>query len=271
MSVVVGNEALCGGHNGPSCDPAKPPPDLEPLLHPPPTSPSPAAAAVPRKKKSPFASPAKIIIIILSVFLALFLILLLLLLCWWSRDGETEKHEAKLEMTSSPYRDRSTLPTGASPMSMPMTPFPQAIGGRGNYQQQQQPTKLSFVREDRQKFDLQDLMRASAEMLGHGNFGASYKAVLVDGEALVVKRFKQMSNIPKEDFHDHMRRLSRLKHPNLLPLVAYLYRKEEKLLVFDFVSNNSLAKHLHDDGSYRSKWTCFILATPSVPIKMTRF
>lgn len=88
-------------------------------------------------------------------------------------------------------------------------------------------------------------MRASAEVLGSGNFGASYKAVLVDGEALVVKRFKQMNNIEKEDFHEHMRRIGRLKHTNLLPLVAYLYRKEEKLLVFDFVSNGSLATHLH--------------------------
>lgn len=106
-------------------------------------------------------------------------------------------------------------------------------------------TKLSFVRDDRQRFDLQDLMRASAEVLGSGNFGASYKAVLVDGEALVVKRFKQMSNVAKEDFHEHMRRIGRLKHPNLLPLVAYLYRKEEKLLVFDYIHNGSLVSHLH--------------------------
>ncbi|XP_051151980.1 pollen receptor-like kinase 2 [Andrographis paniculata] len=109
--------------------------------------------------------------------------------------------------------------------------------------------RLTFVNEERRKFDLQDLMRASAEVLGSGNFGASYKAVLVDGEALVVKRFKQMNNIAKEDFHEHMRRLGRLKHQNLLPLVAYLYRKEEKLLVFDYVSNASLAKHLHGKHS----------------------
>lgn len=125
-----------------------------------------------------------------------------------------------------------------------------AIGGEisasgRKAQQPQQAGKLSFVRDDRQKFDLQDLMRASAEVLGSGNFGASYKAVLVDGEALVVKRFKQMNNIAREDFHEHMRRIGRLKHTNLLPLVAYLYRKEEKLLVFDFVSNGSLATHLH--------------------------
>ncbi|KAI8007841.1 Pollen receptor-like kinase 1 [Camellia lanceoleosa] len=48
--------------------------------------------------------------------------------------------------------------------------------------------KLSFVRDDRQRFDLQDLLRASAEVLGSDNFGSSYKAVLMDGHAVVVKR-----------------------------------------------------------------------------------
>lgn len=105
--------------------------------------------------------------------------------------------------------------------------------------------KLSFVRDDRERFDLQDLLRASAEVLGSGNFGSSYKAVLLDGQAVVVKRFKLMNNVGREEFHEHMRRLGRLRHPNLLPLVAYYYRKEEKLLVFDFVHNGSLASHLH--------------------------
>ena len=38
--------------------------------------------------------------------------------------------------------------------------------------------KLFIVRNDREKFDLQDLLRASAEVLGSGNFGSSYKTVL---------------------------------------------------------------------------------------------
>lgn len=105
--------------------------------------------------------------------------------------------------------------------------------------------KLSFVRDDRTRFDLQDLLRASAEVLGSGNLGSSYKALLMDGQAVVVKRFKQMNHVAKEDFHEHMRRLGRLSHPNLLPLVAYYYRKEEKLLVYDYASNGSLASHLH--------------------------
>ncbi|KAA8541517.1 hypothetical protein F0562_022669 [Nyssa sinensis] len=114
---------------------------------------------------------------------------------------------------------------------------------------QEQAGKLSFVRDDRQKFDLQDLLRASAEVLGSGNFGSSYKALLMDGQAVVVKRFKQMNTVGREEFHEHMRRLGRLKHPNLLPLVAYYYRKEEKLLVFDHVKRGSLATHLHGKRS----------------------
>ncbi|ESR66423.1 hypothetical protein CICLE_v10010420mg [Citrus x clementina] len=105
--------------------------------------------------------------------------------------------------------------------------------------------KLSFVRDDVERFDLHDLLRASAEILGSGCFGSSYKASLSTGAMMVVKRFKQMNNVGREEFQEHMRRLGRLRHPNLLPLVAYYYRKEEKLLVHEFVPKRSLAVNLH--------------------------
>ncbi|XP_041995679.1 pollen receptor-like kinase 1 [Salvia splendens] len=233
-------------------------------------------------------SPTIIAIIILSILLALLLLLLLLLLCRWilleDDDDDADADGVKLqqkdmmsplpvgalsiaigeaggrgeqqrqkqhEMMMSPLRGGPRI--GASPLPRGLTgasPSPGRVLGKG----EQQASKLSFVKEDRQKFDLQDLMRASAEVLGSGSFGSSYKAVLVDGEAVVVKRFKQMNNISKEDFHDHMKRLGRLKHPNLLPLVAYLYRREEKLVVLDFVQNNSLVKHLHDDRKRPKEW-----------------
>ena len=110
-------------------------------------------------------------------------------------------------------------------------------------------TKLSFLREDRERFELQDLLKASAEILGSGCFGASYKAVLSSGASMVVKRFKQMNNAGREEFQEHMNRLGRLRHNNLLPIVAYYYRKEEKLLVCDFAERGSLAVNLHGNQS----------------------
>ncbi|CAL9050049.1 unnamed protein product [Musa banksii] len=105
--------------------------------------------------------------------------------------------------------------------------------------------KLLFVGERRGTFGLQDLLRASAEVLGSGNFGSSYKAILLDGPSVVVKRFKEMNGVGREYFQEHMRRLGRLSHPNLLPLVAYYYRKEEKLLISDYIPNGSLAHMLY--------------------------
>lgn len=66
-------------------------------------------------------------------------------------------------------------------------------------------------------------------------FRSSYKAVILDNQAVVVKRYKHMNNVPRKEFDEHMRRLGNLNHPNLLPLVAYYYRREEKLLLAAFV------------------------------------
>lgn len=114
-----------------------------------------------------------------------------------------------------------------------------------NYKRTDNGGKLHFVRTDRERFELEDLLRASADVLGSGSFGSSYKAMLVGGPAVVVKRFKEMSNVGKEDFHSHMRLLGSLSHPNLLPLVSFYYKKDEKLLITDFAANGSLASHLH--------------------------
>ncbi|KAL4292161.1 pollen receptor-like kinase 4 [Arachis duranensis] len=112
--------------------------------------------------------------------------------------------------------------------------------------------KLLFLNCDTGlKFDLQDLLRASAEILGSNTFGSSYKAVILDGQAVVVKRYKQMNNVPREEFHEHMRRLGNLNHPNILPYMAYYYRKEEKLLISAYVQNRCLASHLH--GNHKNK------------------
>ncbi|CAN6453200.1 unnamed protein product [Victoria cruziana] len=43
-----------------------------------------------------------------------------------------------------------------------------------------------------------------------------------------------------------MRALGRLRRPNVLPLLAYYYRREEKMLVYDCVENGSLAYFLHE-------------------------
>ncbi|XP_047947402.1 pollen receptor-like kinase 4 [Salvia hispanica] len=109
--------------------------------------------------------------------------------------------------------------------------------------------RMTFLREDRDTFDMTDLLKASAEILGSGVFGSTYKAALTERQSVVVKRYRHMSNVSRDDFQEHMRRLGGLRHPNVVPLVAYYYRREEKLLVYDYVDKTSLAALLHANRS----------------------
>ncbi|KAL2933511.1 Leucine-rich repeat receptor-like protein kinase PXC1 [Bienertia sinuspersici] len=118
-------------------------------------------------------------------------------------------------------------------------------------------SKLVFF--DRKKqFELEDLLRASAEMLGKGSLGTVYRAVLDDGATVAVKRLKDANPCARKEFEQYMDIIGRLKHPNIVRLRAYYYAREEKLLVYDYLSNGSLHSLLHGNrgpGRIPLDWT----------------
>ncbi|KAL6495001.1 putative inactive receptor kinase [Orobanche gracilis] len=95
-------------------------------------------------------------------------------------------------------------------------------------------------------FDLEDLLRASAEVLGKGTFGTSYKAVLEMGTVVAVKRLKDVT-INDREFKEKIEVVGAMDHENLVPLRAYYYSREEKLLVYDYMPMGSLSALLHDN------------------------
>ncbi|XP_072991942.1 pollen receptor-like kinase 3 [Typha latifolia] len=108
-------------------------------------------------------------------------------------------------------------------------------------------TELVMVNEDRGVFGLPDLMKASAEVLGNGGLGSAYKAVMATGLSVAVKRVRDMNRVGKEEFGTELQRHGRLRHPNVLTPLAYHYRKEEKLIVSEYVPKGSLLYVLHGD------------------------
>ncbi|KAI3749793.1 hypothetical protein L2E82_20409 [Cichorium intybus] len=112
--------------------------------------------------------------------------------------------------------------------------------------------KLVFFQGSSYNFDLEDLLRASAEVLGKGSFGTAYKAVLEESATVVVKRLKEVLAV-KKDFEQEMEIIERVgHHQNVAPLRAYYYSKDEKLLVYDYFSGGSLMSLLHgNSGSGR--------------------
>ncbi|KAK6774513.1 hypothetical protein RDI58_029752 [Solanum bulbocastanum] len=106
---------------------------------------------------------------------------------------------------------------------------------------------LVLVNNENGTFGLPDLMKAAAEVLGNGVLGSAYKAKMGNGMSVVVKRMREMNKMNREVFDAEMRKLGKLRHKNLLQLLAYHYRKEEKLMVSEYVPKGSLLYLLHGD------------------------
>ncbi|KAG8381515.1 hypothetical protein BUALT_Bualt06G0129800 [Buddleja alternifolia] len=102
--------------------------------------------------------------------------------------------------------------------------------------------KFVFVDDGSSKFEFEDLLHASADVLGKGTFGTSYKLEL--DTLVVVKRLKGV-NVTFEDFQQHMEVIGRMRHDNVAELKAYYFSKDEVLLVYDYLNQESVSALLH--------------------------
>ncbi|XP_050366814.1 probable inactive receptor kinase At5g67200 [Argentina anserina] len=119
---------------------------------------------------------------------------------------------------------------------------------------------LLFCAGEAQVYSLDQLMRASAELLGRGMLGSTYKAVLDNRLIVCVKRLDAsvLEGTGRDVFERHLESVGGLRHPNLVPLRAYFQAKEERLLIYDYQPNGSLFSLLHGSKSTRAKplhWT----------------
>ncbi|GAU35130.1 hypothetical protein TSUD_394550 [Trifolium subterraneum] len=104
--------------------------------------------------------------------------------------------------------------------------------------------KIVFFEDCNLAFDLEDLLRASAEILGKGTFGTTYKAALEDATTVAVKRLKEVT-VGKREFEQQMEVVGKIKHENVDALRAYYYSKDEKLVVSDYYHQGSVSSILH--------------------------
>ncbi|CAH9121121.1 unnamed protein product [Cuscuta epithymum] len=116
----------------------------------------------------------------------------------------------------------------------------------GSGVQEAEKNKLFFFEGCSYNFDLEDLLRASAEVMGKGSSGTTYKAILEESTTVIVKRLKDVI-LGKREFEQQMEVVGRVgqQHPNVVPLRAYYYSKDEKLLVYDHFTRGSLSTLLH--------------------------
>ncbi|XP_068666211.1 receptor protein kinase-like protein ZAR1 [Aristolochia californica] len=93
-------------------------------------------------------------------------------------------------------------------------------------------------------FELDELLRASAYVLGKSGLGIVYKVVLGNGVPVAVRRLGEGGSQRYKEFAAEVQAIGRIKHPNIVRLRAYYWAQDEKLLISDFISNGNLAAAL---------------------------
>lgn len=221
-SAFAGNKGLCGFSSSSTCAVTAPAPSKSSNE----SQQAEAAAAGGKKKRFSALSLVFIIIgVVIVVFLVLCVCSLLFLCC--CRKSEVAKAGFPGDKPSQAGGLPSTTAKGG----------PGDIGG-----------KLVHF-EGSLGFAADDLLCATAEVLGKSTYGTVYKATLEDGNQVAVKRLREGIVKSQRDFEFEVATLGAIRHANLLALRAYYWGpKDEKLLIFDFMQGGSLAAFVHARG-----------------------
>ena len=245
-SSFVGNGALCGPPTTTLC-PTAPPPANAPVALTPTSSPeasAPTATTISSKKRK--LSVGAIAGIATSAFVVavVFLVCLIYLFFRGCRGDGAEVENAHVGKEVTQENGRNGPPDGHG-----------ADGGADHFKESyvvsisssssNRSKRLQFLDHDkRPEFGLEELMQASAEVLGKGSTGTSYRADLANDCMVIVKRLKDIA-ADRKQFETQVEKLGRLRHRHLLPLRAYYFSRDEKLLVTDFMPRGSLHSLLH--------------------------
>ncbi|OWM89404.1 hypothetical protein CDL15_Pgr024152 [Punica granatum] len=108
-------------------------------------------------------------------------------------------------------------------------------------------------------FTYQKLLEAtdgfsSKNLLGEGGFGSVYKGYLPDGREIAVKQLKVGGGQGERELKAEVEIISRIHHRHLVSLVGYCIADNQRLLVYDYVPNNTLYFHLHGEGMPVLEW-----------------
>ncbi|VAH66943.1 unnamed protein product [Triticum turgidum subsp. durum] len=234
----AGNLRLCG----------------EPLDKP---CPSPGGGVVPpvQEKKRKRLSGTAVVAIAVGAAAGALLVLILLVLCFVRsrRDDAAASGDDrnKAPTPATPVRGHTLTPSTVSGEMTDLTSSKEIPSAAGGGAAEMMRSRLVFMGGGGYSFDLEDLLRASAEVLGNGVAGPTYRATLEDGTTVAVKRLKNVA-AERQEFASAVETLGRVQHRNLLPVRGYYFSSDEKLLVADFLPEGSLSAALHgSSGSGR--------------------
>ncbi|KAM1048192.1 hypothetical protein ACFX13_028042 [Malus domestica] len=161
----------------------------------------------------------------------------------WSSSSSESKGFTRWSCLRKRGEDEDSSDTTASDSEEHQTEQNPQKGNESKRQQEQEQSKGgTLVTVDGAKeLELETLLKASAYILGATGSSIMYKAVLEDGSSLAVRRIGEQSVDRFKDFENQIKLVAKLVHPNLVRIRGFYWGVDEKLIIYDFVPNGSLA------------------------------
>ncbi|CAA6669917.1 unnamed protein product [Spirodela intermedia] len=94
---------------------------------------------------------------------------------------------------------------------------------------------------------------SQANKIGEGGFGSVYKGRLRDGRFVAIKVLSSESKQGVREFLSELTTLANIVHENLVSLYGCCVESNQRILVYNYLENNSLAQTLLDNGG-RFDW-----------------
>ncbi|XP_076948607.1 putative LRR receptor-like serine/threonine-protein kinase At1g07650 [Bidens hawaiensis] len=94
---------------------------------------------------------------------------------------------------------------------------------------------------------------ADSNKLGEGGFGSVYKGTLLDGTLIAVKKLSSKSSQGNREFVNEIGMIASIQHPNVVRLHGCCVERNQLLLVYEYMENNSLAHALFENDKAKIK------------------
>ncbi|XP_028776276.1 cysteine-rich receptor-like protein kinase 10 [Neltuma alba] len=159
--------------------------------------------------------------------------------CLERKGGQVMNPSCNLRFESYRFYNDSKSDASVPPAYPPNT----SVGSEGATLESLQ-FNLATIEAATDKFSIEN-------RIGKGGFGEVYMGILPDGSKIAVKRLSENSSQGLLEFKNEVLLIARLQHRNLVALLGFCLKDQEKILIYEYVPNKSLDYFLF--GSQKSR------------------
>uniref|UniRef100_A0A1J3JU09 non-specific serine/threonine protein kinase n=1 Tax=Noccaea caerulescens TaxID=107243 RepID=A0A1J3JU09_NOCCA len=162
------------------------------------------------------------------------------------KERKANSHEV-LPKESNSVHQVSSFEMSTSCDKIPPSPF-RAPPSPSRYAMSPRPSRMGPLNLTMSQISAATNNFSDINQIGEGGFGIVYKGILEDGQVVAIKRAKKehFENLRKE-FKSEVDLLSKIGHRNLVKLLGYVDKGDERLIITEYVRNGTLRDHL--DGT----------------------